>query len=65
MQRKDLQYLTWFDRLALIFTKILNTHMLEINLKELTEAYVDKLNKNGKNFLKNKKLKTSKKLQEN
>lgn len=55
MQRKDLQYLTWFDRLALIFTKMLNTHMLEINLKELTEAYVDKVNKNGKNFLKNKK----------
>ncbi|KAM7361951.1 DUF1676 domain-containing protein Osi23 [Cochliomyia hominivorax] len=39
--RKDLQHLTWFDRLALSFTRMLKTHMLEINLKEFSEAYVE------------------------
>lgn len=47
-QRKDLQYLTWFDRLALSLNKILNTHLLEINLKELTEAYVENMRRKGK-----------------
>ncbi|XP_013109458.2 uncharacterized protein LOC106088483 [Stomoxys calcitrans] len=39
-KRKDLQYLTWFDRLALSFTRLLWTHKLEINLKQLTDAYI-------------------------
>ncbi|XP_075161954.1 DUF1676 domain-containing protein Osi23 [Haematobia irritans] len=38
-KRKDLQHLTWFDRLALSFTRLLWTHRLEINLKQLTDAY--------------------------
>lgn len=38
--RKDIKYLTWFDRVAVSFSKILNTHVLEINLKELTDYYI-------------------------
>lgn len=46
-QRKDFQYLTWFDRLTLSVTRMLNSHMLEINLKELTEAYMDSVARKG------------------
>ncbi|XP_065357459.1 uncharacterized protein Osi23 [Calliphora vicina] len=53
LQRKDLQYLTWFDRLALSFTKMLNTHMLEINLKELSEAYVENVKRKDSSLANN------------
>ncbi|XP_023299266.2 uncharacterized protein LOC111681626 [Lucilia cuprina] len=53
LQRKDLQYLTWFDRLALSFTKMVNTHMLEINLKELTQAYLENVRRRKDSSLSN------------
>ncbi|XP_061394318.1 uncharacterized protein LOC133329873 [Musca vetustissima] len=40
-KRKDTQYLTWFDRLALSFTRLLWTHKLEIDLKEVLDAYME------------------------
>ncbi|XP_073820475.1 DUF1676 domain-containing protein Osi23 [Musca autumnalis] len=41
LRRKDTQYLTWFDRLALSFTRLLLTHKLEIDLKEVMDAYME------------------------
>ncbi|XP_019892380.1 uncharacterized protein LOC101900382 [Musca domestica] len=40
-KRKDTQYLTWFDRLALSFRRLLWTHKLEIDLKEVMDAYME------------------------
>ncbi|XP_061387493.1 uncharacterized protein LOC133322516 [Musca vetustissima] len=46
-KRKDTQYLTWFDRLALSFTRLLWTHKLEIDLKEVLDAYMEYRKENG------------------
>uniref|UniRef100_A0A1I8N6F9 Uncharacterized protein n=1 Tax=Musca domestica TaxID=7370 RepID=A0A1I8N6F9_MUSDO len=43
-KRKDTQYLTWFDRLALSFRRLLWTHKLEIDLKEVMDAYLSNSN---------------------
>uniref|UniRef100_A0A1A9WPQ6 Uncharacterized protein n=1 Tax=Glossina brevipalpis TaxID=37001 RepID=A0A1A9WPQ6_9MUSC len=45
--RKDLKHLTWFDRMAMSFSKIFTTHVLEINLKELTDFYMDAMENYG------------------
>ncbi|KAI9584644.1 uncharacterized protein LOC119634532 [Glossina fuscipes] len=45
--RKDIKYLTWFDRVAVSFSKILSTHVLEINLKQLTDYYIQTMEKYG------------------
>ncbi|XP_054730102.1 uncharacterized protein LOC129238898 [Anastrepha obliqua] len=45
--RKDLQHLTWFDRLAMRLAHTLSTHFLQVNLKELTDAYMHALEKEG------------------
>ncbi|XP_020716491.1 uncharacterized protein LOC101449906 isoform X2 [Ceratitis capitata] len=41
--RKDLQHLTWFDRLAMRLAQTLTTHFLQVNLRELTDAYMQAL----------------------
>ncbi|XP_032596579.1 uncharacterized protein LOC6568531 [Drosophila grimshawi] len=38
--RKDLQHLTWFDRLSVSLAKALTTHTLQINLAKLTDRYL-------------------------
>ncbi|XP_017489240.1 PREDICTED: uncharacterized protein LOC108377485 [Rhagoletis zephyria] len=47
--RKDLQHLTWFDRLAMRLAHTLSTHFLQVNLKELTDAYMRALERDENN----------------
>ncbi|XP_067632924.1 uncharacterized protein Osi23 [Eurosta solidaginis] len=39
-ERKDFQHLTWFDRIAMRLAYTLSTHFLQVNLQELTDAYM-------------------------
>ncbi|XP_036224118.1 uncharacterized protein Osi23 isoform X2 [Bactrocera oleae] len=48
-ERKDLQHLTWFDQLAMRLAQTLSTHFLQVNLQELTDAYIGALEKNANN----------------
>lgn len=51
-ERKDLQHLTWFDQLAMRLAQTLSTHFLQVNLQELTDAYMRGLEKDGQLKLK-------------
>ncbi|XP_018785596.1 PREDICTED: uncharacterized protein LOC108966905 isoform X2 [Bactrocera latifrons] len=48
-ERKDLQHLTWFDQLAMRLAQTLSTHFLQVNLRELTDAYMRALEKDANN----------------
>ncbi|XP_011178140.2 uncharacterized protein LOC105209438 [Zeugodacus cucurbitae] len=48
-ERKDLQHLTWFDQLAMRLAQTLSTHFLQVNLQELTDAYMRALESDAKN----------------
>ncbi|XP_030369264.1 uncharacterized protein LOC115620254 [Scaptodrosophila lebanonensis] len=44
-ERKDLKHLTWFDQLAVSLAKGLTTHTLQINLAQVTERYLNSLDR--------------------